>query len=161
MTINLKFYKHFGQISEATVAAYEQRWGIKFPDSYRDFLLKINGGIPEKKFFSYKESKDDGSLIDVFFGIIEERRYSLLLNHLVTYDNRVPLNMLPIADDPGGNLLLLSISGSDYGKVYFWDHEMEADEGETPDYRNLKLIADSFEEFINGLKSEGEIDHAT
>ena len=31
--------------------------------------------------------------------------------------------MLPIAVDPGGNLVLLAIEGEDTGKVFFWNHE--------------------------------------
>ena len=49
------------------------------------------------------------------------------------------------------------VKNADRGKIYFWDHEMEADEGETPNYSNLTLIADSFDEFIEGLHSDDEI----
>jgi hypothetical protein len=61
--------------------------------------------------------------------------------------------MFPISYDSFGNLILIAIKNADRGKIYFWDHEMEADpnQGEVPDYSNLTLIADSFDEFINSL----------
>ena len=73
----------------------------------------------------------------------------------IMFKNRIPGNMCAIASSPSGNLFLLSVKGDDYGKVYFWDHEMET---EPADYSNLTLIADSFDEFINNLKSEEEIE---
>jgi len=44
--------------------------------------------------------------------------------------------------------------------VYFWDHEDELDEnGEfVQDYRNLYLIADSLQEFLDGLTTSEELD---
>ncbi|MBI2812410.1 MAG: hypothetical protein HYX67_16515, partial [Candidatus Melainabacteria bacterium] len=53
-------------------------------------------------------------------------------------------------------------------KVYFWDHEREADpdQGQTPETAgNVHLIADSFSEFLDGLferpvpegRQEGEV----
>lgn len=58
---------------------------------------------------------------------------------------------------PFGNLILLSLKNADRGKIYFWDHEMEANEGEIPDYSNLTLIANSFEECITSLCGEEDL----
>ncbi|EAQ3100638.1 SMI1/KNR4 family protein, partial [Salmonella enterica] len=35
-----------------------------------------------------------------------------------------------------------------------WDHEVEVDEGETPDMSNVYLINESFSDFINNLYEE-------
>lgn len=67
------------------------------------------------------------------------------------YRGRIPPNLLPIAHDPFGNLICLSVAGQDRGKVYFWDHEVEVREGEIPSYRNVSFIADNFESFLDGL----------
>jgi hypothetical protein len=63
----------------------------------------------------------------------------------------VPAGFLPLAVDPGGNLICLVISGTNTGKVYFWDHEEEVEEGQQPGYSNVYLIANSFNEFLNSL----------
>ena len=67
------------------------------------------------------------------------------------YRKRIPVEMIPVATDPGGNIITLGITSNLRGKVYLWDHEEEVDEGEVPDYRNIYFVADSFQEFLNSL----------
>jgi hypothetical protein len=64
--------------------------------------------------------------------------------------------MISLARDQCGNLILLSVKGSDRGMIYCWDHEREV---EPANYNNLSVISDSFDEFIAGLKSEDEIEY--
>lgn len=136
-------------INDTCLKALEQLWGFNLPKAYRNFLLECNGGEPKKKCFDLKD-KSDGSVIDEFLSIINNYNSNLLLD-LKDVGKRCPSHMIPIADDGFGNRILLSAKGADRGKVYFWDHDMEANDDETPDYSNLSLIADSFEEFTNGL----------
>ena len=93
-----------------------------------------------------------------FLGIYPDE-YNDLLDHIKTYKERLPKNTFPIAYDSCGNLIVISVMGPDRGKIYFWDHEMEADidHGEVSDYSNLTLIADSFDEFLEGLYSKEEL----
>jgi hypothetical protein len=72
------------------------------------------------------------------------------------YQDRVPNTLLPVARDPGGNLLCLQLSEQDYGKVYFWDHEDEVAEGETPGFDNVYFVAASFDELLNNLSEAPE-----
>ncbi len=116
----------------------------KLPKAYVQFLSKTNGGVPEKSFFPYGE--DDGSLLNSFFGITNEKDGDII-NSYIQYFGIVPKNCLPIGDDQGGNILLMSVKGKDYGKIFFMDHE-----------KYLICIADSFDEFISMLKSQEEID---
>ena len=37
----------------------------------------------------------------------------------MTYEEMIPDDMLPIADDPGGNVIVISLNKDDYGYVYF------------------------------------------
>lgn len=148
-----------GYLDETIIEALEQVWGVGLPKAYKEFLTKYNGGSPIPNCFSFKNRPNEGSFVDVFFGVKKDPNNNLLMN-IKLYEERIPSNFLPIADDPGGNLILLSIKGIDRGKIYFWDHDLEADPdlNEIPDYSNLILIADSFDEFINGLHSEDEIE---
>lgn len=124
------------------------------PYDYKDFLLKTNGGRPIKIYFIVKTTGKLGT-VSYFLGN-RKQVYERIQSRLDPFDRRrIPDNMLVIANDPEGDLILLSVKGQDYGKIYYWDHEMET---EPADYSNLTLIADSFEEFINSLKSEEEIE---
>ncbi len=146
-------------INDETLGAIEQSLSFIFPKTYRAFLIEHNGGETDKKIFLFKKEPANGSVLDRLFGVIPNNYLNLLL-YIRNYKKRIPDNCIPIGADPGSNLILLSVKGSDRGKIYFWDHEMEADtdQGEIPDYSNLTLIADSFDEFINNLKREDEID---
>ena len=144
------------KLDEKIFKVVERFLGLKLPKAYRTFLLDVNGGKCSSNSFFISEKEGEDS-IRYFFGINEDESYDLL-SCIKRYKKRVPLNMLPIANDSFGNLILLSISDPDYGKVYFWDHDWEVEDGQIPDYSNLTLIADSFEEFLNSLKSEDEIE---
>jgi hypothetical protein len=155
MKKTINFEKHFGPLKTDVLGSIEQAYNITLPKDYRDFLLVFNGGKPIESEFSLKDSSNS-SLVAGFFGITDSKDYNLLFHYVVIYTGRIPSNTIPIADDQCGNIILLSVKGQDRGKVYFWDHEREADpsQGEKPSYDNLTLIADSFEEFINNLKAE-------
>jgi len=137
-----------GPISANTIESIETRLSIELPTSYRMFLEKYNGGYPEPDGFMFKD-ESSGSSVDRFLGI-DVGPHSNLENYLAVYDGRIPINMFPIAHDPGGNLVLICLSGNKKDKIYFWDHECEAD-GWEPDKSNVHLVADDFDEFISSL----------
>lgn len=140
------------QINQDILKSIESYFNIKLPNTYKDYLLEVNGGISKRNIFFFKNG-ENGSVTHHWYGIRSEPYFSLL-SSMYERGIRYPNNFIAICDDSFGNKVLLSIRGSDYGKLYFWDHERESYEGEKPDYSNLTLIADSFEEFINNLKSE-------
>lgn len=140
-------------LTEAALGLAEKRMGRAIPVSYRQFLLKHNGGYPDLSDFRMRVNRpniSDLGSVDRFLGVHGEATDDLE-HYLDTYRDRLPANLFPIAHDAGGNLVCVSTGVGDDGKVYFWDHEFEADEGEPPGHENIYSIADSFEEFINGL----------
>ncbi len=147
-----------GPLDENCLRALEQLWEFQLPKEYRTFLLKYNGGRPKKDTFYFHSSNDDGSVVHVFFGIYKDDNYNLLMS-LTEIGGRYPSDSFPIASDVCGNHICITVKGPNRGKIYFWDHETEADteQGEVADYSNMTLIADSFNEFIDGLYEE-EID---
>jgi hypothetical protein len=149
----------FDELNEPLIIdelSYFVKNNIIIPDVYKKFLIEYNGGRPENSLIYFLENKN-GTILSCIFGFTKDR-YCSLRRYNSTYAGRIPRNTLAIADDVGGNVIVMSVSGDDYGKIYFWDHEMEFDQGVEPDYANLTLVADSFDEFINNLKSEDEID---
>jgi hypothetical protein len=71
-----------------------------------------------------------------------------------TYEGRIPPGTIAIAEDPGGDLFLLSVDGDSKGSVFYWDHENEPVDEATDweDFENVYPIADSFEEFLASLR---------
>ena len=150
--MTLEMTNTHGPLDENCLRALEQIWCFQLPKEYRSFLLKYNGGEPSLSFFKYKNKKDDGSVVDTFFGIYKDDNYNLL-NKVIEIGDRHTSDSFPIASDVFGNRICIIVKGPNRGKIYFWDHEMEADtdQGEIADYSNMTLISDSFNEFIDGL----------
>ena len=81
-----------------------------------------------------------------FFSISDE--YDSLqkaYNNLVESGDS-PAGLVPIADDPNGNYLFLSVAEDDFGKVCFGDHELRDSE---TGYIVVSDVAESFTEFLN------------
>jgi cell wall assembly regulator SMI1 len=139
-------------ITEQDVLRLEQELGASFPEDYRAFLLAHNGGYPEPGDFDIpgESVPESGSTVDWFL-TLEAGAHNDLRHELDVYRGRVPPSLLPIAFDPGGNLICLGLSGEHRGVVYFWDHELEAEEDEEADFRNVYFVADSFSRFLDSL----------
>lgn len=149
MTVSIEKAKP--PLSAARLLEMEQYIGVRLPEPYRRFLRAHNGGKPKPDCFTFKNRQGPytGSMVDWFLSI-HDGENSNFKDYYETYkvhQKRVPDRMVPIADDPGGNLVCISVSGDDAGAVYFWDHENEAD-GTEPSMDNMDLIADNFDEFL-------------
>ena len=69
----------------------------------------------------------------------------------ITQAELIPVDLIPIAVSPADNRVVLSISGKDCGKVYYWSWD-EEDEDHKPSCKYMRLIADSFSEFLSQLR---------
>lgn len=152
MNEKITFSESGKSVTEKDIAALEQRLGISLPDEYRQFILTWNGGQPEPNAFPIQDNpRDTHGLLDRFFSIdVEDTDYDIVDNAEVFRD-RVPADLLPIAFDPGGNLICVAVSGKNKGKIYFWDHNDEFPPGKVPDYHNVYFVANSFSELIDNL----------
>jgi cell wall assembly regulator SMI1 len=142
------------QLTESKLDRAEKSLGRPIPPAYREFLLQHNGGRPESSDFkmaAMRKGKVQMGTVKEFLAIGDPEETVNLDYVLETFHDRIPPNSFPFARDPGGNLIVLATGGTDVGKVYFWDHEYEAEEGEPPTNKNLYLIADTFDDFISKL----------
>jgi cell wall assembly regulator SMI1 len=142
-------------LTESTIAEFERQFGITLPHDYKAFMLQNNGGTPEEDwafdFIDITTNTKTGSDIQSFFVIYNEETYrddDLRKSYRILQENgEVPAGILPIGDDPGGNLICISVSDKNYGEVFFCDHELEYPE---TGYMVMSVIAKSFTEFIDG-----------
>lgn len=151
--------KQFAQlVDEAAVAEFESLIEGQLPSDYREFLLKVNGGEPENARFTFlgKTGEYTDSVVRYFFSISNLESISLTHKYnIYVQARRVPAEMLPIACDFGGNLILLKVSGvGAIGSVYFWDHELEGIEESPNAPEHLELVGHTFEDFYSRLLPE-------
>jgi hypothetical protein len=147
------------QLNSLQIEEIEKCVRLDFPIDYKNHLLKYNGGQCSPSIFKFYENKKwTESCIDWFLAIYDGEydnlKNILKLTNLIK--KRLPTHILPIALDPGGNLICISCGAEDKGSIYFWDHENEVNYDETTDadYSNLYFVAKSLNELIVGLKEE-------
>lgn len=142
-------------VDEATVSSFETAIGFSLPTDYRKFLLTYNGGEPVEGVFRCLDAEGayTGSSVRYFFSVSEKSIFSLAFNfNIYTEAGRIAKEMLPIAEDAGGNLVLLAVAGPNVGKVFFWDHEIEALVDDPASIEHLAIVANSFDEFCENLR---------
>lgn len=144
----------YPKISKSEIEHLNTRLNIKLPDDYSDFLLKHNGGQPKLNHFKNSIS---GKLFDfdvvTLYGIGPKGQTGKdILTMFVLLCESIPGELLPIGSDGGGNEICLGIKSEFYNKVYIWWEDYQVDEGETPTFDNVELIASSFSEFLGQLK---------
>ena len=149
---NIVISRSFALPSPTTIEEVEQRLCVSFPSDYREFLLTANGGVPERYLHFYVADHGD-VMLGAIFGIGPDRT-SLDVQYeqeQATIWEPLPRGYIAIANDPGGNLVLLSTIGQDAGRVWFWDR-VGFWVGE--DGQNLFPVAPNFTQFIESLQAK-------
>lgn len=147
MSVVIRDFK--ANLTDERIAEVESCLEIIFPTDYKQFLLQHNGGYPEPGTFTIGHGPEE-SQISYFFSIQEDET-SNLLEMIKLTKGQIPRNMLPVAYDDVGNLILLGVSGDQTGQVYFWDHEQENGNDRNNGKASLSFLADSFKSFLESL----------
>ncbi|MDY6994535.1 MAG: SMI1/KNR4 family protein [Pseudomonadota bacterium] len=149
--MNIRMTESEKKLTPHEIEKAEKTLNLQLPEEYKRFLLLYNGGHPEPGKFKYIcDDHQNRSLVAWFLAIYEGKAENFSTFYK-TYKGRIPEDTIAIARDPGGNLILLGIEAENRGKLFFWLQDFEVEEGEIPDYSNVCLIADSFDEFFNSL----------
>ena len=144
------------KIIEDDIAKIECDLEIKLPEDYKYFMLQSNGGTPKEDmlfdFFDEVQECENTSVIRNIFSLYlddsnRKFNYKVIYNIMVN-DECIPADMVPIADDPGGNVISISLNKDDYGYVYFLNQDFE---DEDTGYLVKSKIANSFKDFIDCL----------
>ena len=138
------------RIKEKDIEYIENKFGLKFPSEYRNFMIETNGGEPIE---NYLEFDDESAVISNFFSYETEiKSDSLEWNGDVLYKKRIPVSLFPIADALN-DIICIGVKDEFNGKIFLWDSAAESNE-EIPDFSNIKKIADSWSDFVKMLKEE-------
>lgn len=150
---DIKITESEKSISLEEFNSFLNEFNLNLPDTYKNFILKHNGGYPDKSFF-YSKKVDLEFDFDFFYSIdlkYEDKDVLDAIDDLVTVneiidnyqinDKELPIFLYPFGQNSGGATYCISTKGEDYGVVYlhYWDGS------------GLQFICDSFEEFIEGL----------
>lgn len=116
----LKFSRSGPKQTRRQLQAVERRLDVSFPEDYRDFLLKHNGGVPKPK--TLRSGKDDTHEIELFYSIGVRASDRELVKTTEYYRAELKLlqHYLPVALTSAHDLLLLHVAGRSIGKVDWW-----------------------------------------
>lgn len=145
MRIDIADSNRFGQLTPERLAAFEKHLGTQLPEPYRAHLLAHNGG--------YVDGAREICELHHVYGIHDGPKWARFPDSRAIYGGLVPRNLLPIADDPGGNLLCIVVDGSNRGAVCFWDHERAGNPADS-----VRELAPDFGAFLRGLAIKVAID---
>lgn len=121
---------------------------VALPDSYRQFLLKYNGGRPTPDVIHVAGLSGSPTDIQLFFGIGRNIRSSdLRWNLSMVADRCADRRLLPIACDSGGNLFCFSVEFGIASEIVYLDLNN--------DDCILYSIAPNFDSFIAKITALG------
>ena len=138
------------QIDASRIAEVEAAIGGKLPASYKDFLLKNNGGRPVPDTIDIDRLPGRPTDIQVFFGIERGVETSNLSWNIKFASERLPDHrLLPIACDSGGNIFCLNVLGEFSGGIVYCDLT-----GAEP-VKSYE-VAPTFEAFLEKIRTWGD-----
>lgn len=147
------------------IREFESQRGIRLPEDYVEFLLRMNGGQlnPSE---SYAEIEGWNSLlVQELFGLTENPSHSIANDWFSNFADFIHTRMLQIGFDPFAQTLFMDLRDTSHGKIYIRAHAYPShgpllidDTDFAPeDYEEAALfvpIADSFDAFIVMLGPE-------
>lgn len=136
--------------SEQDLVEFEKSRNLILPSEYRSFLKNVNGGVPDKKIFNLK---DNEYTVDIFLLMAGNSNiYDSIENYMRFFQSRIPINTIPFARSPGGDLFLIGVDNKIHGNIFYWQHEFESQGNGNFFWENLISISNRFNEFIEGLE---------
>ena len=145
------------KVNEQIIQSSEKMWRIKLPLDYRQFLLKTNGGVPQKREFIFSHHE---YMVISFLCILEDTEHnefgiydidvvlSQIEERLTDDEDLVGCELLPIAELFAGDYVCLDFKeNKDNPCICIWSHE-ESGEFAPVTYK----VADTFSEFVTMLK---------
>ncbi|WP_340013870.1 SMI1/KNR4 family protein [Paenibacillus sp. FSL K6-1318] len=129
-----------GDISEDIINKVEKKYGIQFPDDYRECVKNYNGGHPVPNIFSY----DDGGegVFDHLLSFTSEPNIVVVYEFISDF---MPKGIFPFGTDPFGNQLCFDYRKSENSpSVVFLNNEEFGED-------SITEVCNSFSELLETL----------
>lgn len=135
-------------IKKEDLPKVEKALGFPLPESLKAHYLKYNGGQPKRTWIVTEDG--DEYTINYFFPMVHTSEESPMTvedyyEQLVTKKKLLPKNLIPFADDDGGDLYTMD---KDTGEIYYYAMD-------TKDPKKAKRhVADTLENFLQCMITE-------
>lgn len=150
----MDFYERVLAPDEQALAELESAVGAPLPADYRAWLLAEGGGQLEEEMRYGTDDLDADDRthpsVTIFLGLGAPEQIDLAW-YRRTYASRMPAELIPVATNDVGDLVVLAVSGEHTGSTWHWAHEEETADEPQPYWGNLTRVTDSFTTFVEGL----------
>lgn len=145
--------KKFGNADKNNILLFEQKYNLKLPNDYINFLFNFNGGDvnPDKNSEVYVRFLRQNINVDVLFGINTKNPELGIELWMNDYKREIPDDTIIIGASYQHGLIVMLCSGDDAG-IYYWDHTYEYECSNNDN--NTFFIADTFTDFAKNLLQE-------
>lgn len=143
MLENIIWKESNGKVSEQEIKSVEMKLKIKFPKNYVDIVSQNDGGYPFPNRFKVKENEEIINNL-LSFKVDED---SNIMDVFEDVSDRLIEGVVPIAEDPFGNLICFDFRLDKEATIVFWNHEKEEVDVESV----ITNICDSFTDLLNML----------
>ena len=120
-------------VSDENIKVVETELKIKFPEDFVANIKKYDGGYPKLNKITVEGQEE---VLNNLVSFLEEDT-SFILDIISDIENFSDSNLVPIAEDPFGNLFCYSFRENAY-EIVFWSHEESS----------VKHVCNNFEELI-------------
>lgn len=137
--------------SPTEVAEIEARLGHRFPDDYREFLMRYAGSSnPDESEFRVTDSRGDtwGTGVGVLLGVNPAEPDSIVSAY-EDLAEQLPDGVVPIIDDGGGDFVCLDYRHGPDPSISYFAHERPPEE-------NIIRLAPNFSAFLDLLTEPEE-----
>lgn len=135
----MKIVSSNDKITNKEIINFERDFNINFPDDYKNFLLKFNGGEPYFKTFLTNDKCE--------YDIMYFYSLSQIQNTMKYEPELIPNGLIPIAIIDGGYFLFISTNKTGFGKIFFGDTNIYSESEED----DLLYMANNFTRFLESL----------
>lgn len=126
---------------ERYIKEYEEKYNLTFPEQYRKFLLKYNGGRTPKTKFKINRVN---SGIRALYGFNKaDEHYNF--DKFRKLDDFITMNVIPIGGTVFGDYVVIGIGEDNYGKIMFKYHDSPS---------GPKELTEDFATFVSKCKSD-------
>ena len=112
----MKFDRQNALPAEDEVTRFERDRGVQFPDDYKDFLLRFNGGRPAEE----NAFVGDWLVLEILYGLTQNPEHSIATKKFNNFSDHIHRLLLNIGYASASSLYLDLRDGPMHGKSTSW-----------------------------------------
>ena len=155
---NLSIFHDYGKADIKDIKAFERKYNICLPESYKEYMIEYNGGSFEEDQFSFtnKKGQEDGrTILFKSFGLKVKGRERIEDAQFVSKPDYYGIpGLIGIGSTAEGDTLCFDYREDPKGcepKVVLLVHDEYEDEPDGTTHMLIEPIADSFDAFLDML----------